>query len=118
MKKYGYVSVGIYMTISLMDFSLASALVYFKGADKVKKIEESILKEIKSITGIQLPSSSPSSTTSSDDHPSWSSVFLLAFGIHKTLFLPIRISLTAMITPTIAKKLVKYGWIKNITPIK
>ncbi|CAO3615743.1 unnamed protein product [Cunninghamella blakesleeana] len=121
MKKYGYVSVGVYTVIGFLDLTTTMTLIYFKGADKVKKIETKVMNKIKSITGIQLPtsSSSPSSSSSeSTTQPSWSSIFLLALGIHKTILLPIRFFLTLSITPTVAKKLVKYGLIKKITSTK
>lgn len=43
------------------------------------------------------------------DRPSIASVFVVAYGIHKML-LPVRIGLTAIITPILVRRLKAIGW--------
>lgn len=53
-----------------------------------------------------------SSSSSSGSGTLWTEA-LLAYTIHKTLLLPFRVGVTAAITPSFVKYMVKLGWAKN-----
>lgn len=55
---------------------------------------------------------STSSSSSSGSGTLWTEA-LLAYTIHKTLLLPFRVGVTAAITPSFVKYMVKLGWAKN-----
>jgi hypothetical protein len=48
-------------------------------------------------------------TTVNRQHPSWASTLVIAYGIHK-LLLPLRIGVTAAVTPTVVRRLRSMGW--------
>ncbi|CAO3587626.1 unnamed protein product [Absidia cylindrospora] len=113
MKAYGYVGVGVYVGFSIVDLGLTMGLIHVKGADKVEQLEHWVVSKVK--TSLGMPVSLPASPQKVDQQhqPSWTSIFVLAYGIHKTLLLPIRLSLTAAVTPVVARKLTRLGWIKQ-----
>ncbi|KAI9244024.1 hypothetical protein BDA99DRAFT_549387 [Phascolomyces articulosus] len=120
MKKYGPVGVGVYLALSVVDLGLTMAVISFKGADKVKGMEEWVLHKIKGWVGIRHKPSSDEDQDSNEilvehnEKPSFTSLFVIAYGIHKTILLPFRLSLTAAITPIVARRLRDLGWIKKI----
>ncbi|KAI9496655.1 hypothetical protein BDB00DRAFT_758112 [Zychaea mexicana] len=112
MKKYGTVGVGVYLALSAVDLSLTMAVISVKGADRVRNMEDWILYKVKGWIGME---HKPEKTTEQQQHgkPSFTSLFVIAYGIHKTIFLPVRLSLTAAITPAVARRLRDLGWIKS-----
>jgi hypothetical protein len=44
------------------------------------------------------------------EQPSFASMFILAYGIHKTVFLPFRLGVTAFVTPFLVRRLQAMGW--------
>ncbi|ORZ16920.1 hypothetical protein BCR42DRAFT_413508 [Absidia repens] len=116
MKAYGYVGVGVYLGFSVVDLGLTMALIHVKGAAKVEQLEHWIVSKVKTSLGMPVSSpASPQQQQSDDQHhqPSWTSIFVLAYGIHKTVLLPVRLSLTAAVTPAVARKLASLGWIRR-----
>lgn len=110
MKKYGAVGVGVYLALSVLDLSLTMAVISVKGADQVKKTEDYALEKVKSWIGLE------HTREASPDHgekPSLTSLFVIAYGIHKTLLLPLRLSITAAVTPAVARYLRALGWISK-----
>jgi hypothetical protein len=109
MKKYGYVGVGVYLGFSVVDLGLTMGLIHVKGAEKVEQLEHWVLSRVTTGLGMEAP---PRKEAASQQ-PSWTSIFVLAYGIHKTILLPFRLSLTAAVTPAVARKLASLGWIKR-----
>ncbi|SAM05460.1 hypothetical protein [Absidia glauca] len=109
MKKYGYVGVGVYLGFSVVDLGLTMGLIHVKGAEKVEQLEHWVLSKVTTGLGMEAP---PRKEAASQQ-PSWTSIFVLAYGIHKTILLPFRLSLTAAVTPAVARKLASLGWIKR-----
>ncbi|KAI8065881.1 hypothetical protein BC940DRAFT_303097 [Gongronella butleri] len=115
MKKYGYVGVGVYLAFSVVDLSLTMATIQVYGAHRVQQMEHYVLTKARSIMG--LPPPPPlSHDAQQNTKPSWTTLFVLAYGIHKTILLPVRLSLTMAVTPAVSKKLVKYGFLKATPP--
>jgi Protein of unknown function (DUF1279) len=107
MKKYGAVGAGVYLALSAVDLSLTMAAITFTGAEKVKQVEDWALKEVKGFFGMKHKSTPKADST---EKPSMASIFVIAYGIHKTVLLPVRLGLTAAITPFLARKLRQLGF--------
>lgn len=127
-QKYGAAGVLVYLGIGAVDLSIAFGAIQVAGLDQVKRLERSVLDSVNGIKHRVLGSSPPltpadeeneyqqrlAKESEEDDagEPSLMSVFLLAYGIHKTLFLPVRLTITAAITPAFVRKLHTWGWTK------
>jgi hypothetical protein len=122
-KKYGAVGIIVYLGVGCVDLGVALGVIQLVGLEKVKQLEKGVLEVVYSTgenfgiskkqpieTGENTMVTSEGSVTTEDDTPSFASVFILAYGIHKTLFLPIRLGITAAITPAIVRKLHQMGW--------
>lgn len=103
-QKYGWVAVGVYTAISVFDFSLAFTVVNVAGAERVKKVENKVLD------WVGMNTSNPSDEQVKEDKNSIWAMTVLAYGIHKTLFLPPRLALAAGITPRLVKELQRRGY--------
>ncbi|KAI7859375.1 hypothetical protein BDC45DRAFT_543370 [Circinella umbellata] len=116
MKKYGTVGVGVYLGLSVIDLSLTMALISYKGADKVKNMEDWVVGNIKGWVGMKHDPDNEEEKMKEvqGGKVSFTTLFVIAYGIHKTILLPVRLSLTAAITPIVARRLRELGWIKNI----
>nr|CAG8461976.1 1202_t:CDS:2 [Entrophospora candida] len=89
-KRYGTSALAVYFIISTIDLGTTFILIQSGGAERVKRIEDC-------------------NTSSRPTMPSWTSTLVIAYGIHK-LLLPLRLGLTAAITPSVVKKLRNMGW--------
>ncbi|ODV88888.1 hypothetical protein CANCADRAFT_19502, partial [Tortispora caseinolytica NRRL Y-17796] len=127
-KEYGWVATGVYLGISMIDLPLTFFVVHSAGQETVSKWED----QIKSYFG--LGSKNNESTTvqtdeqthSSSDYDSSSDIyshipeqrsqpslwteFLIAYGIHKSLLIFLRVPLTFTLTPYVAKTLRGWGY--------
>ena len=110
MKKYGYVGIGTYLALGTVDLAATMALIYWNGAENVKEIEHYVINKAKGVLGMEQTAMEKHDV---NEKPSFGSMFVIAYGIHKTLLLPFRLSLTAAITPTISKRLAKLGWVQK-----
>ncbi|KAL9543545.1 hypothetical protein MBANPS3_008069 [Mucor bainieri] len=91
MKKYGYVGIGVYLALGTVDLATTMAV----------------------ISGWIGMEHTPLEKNQAHEKPSLTSIFVIAYGIHKTVLLPFRLSLTAAITPAVARRLKNWGWLKN-----
>jgi hypothetical protein len=111
MKKYGYVGIGVYLALGAVDLAATMAFISVKGANRVREVEDYVIGKAKGVLGME---HTPIDLDKmKEKKPSFTSIFVLAYGIHKTVLLPFRLSLTAAITPAIAKRLVKLGWVQK-----
>ncbi|CAG8506737.1 1187_t:CDS:1 [Funneliformis caledonium] len=127
-KKYGVSAIAVYLIISAVDLGLTFILIQIGGAERVKKIEDWFAKTFGD--WIVLRKNSPEKekdgqqdiVVTTDDEfvivnvenklkntPSWASTLVIAYGIHK-LLVPLRLGLTAAITPALVRKLKRMGW--------
>lgn len=126
-QKYGAAGILVYLAVGCVDLGVTLGVIQLVGLEKVKALEESVLDVVYSTGekfGIKKKQESalvedPATVTSNanselvpleKDAPSFASVFILAYGIHKTLLLPVRLGITAAITPAIVRKLHQLGW--------
>lgn len=121
-QKYGAAGVLVYLGIGAVDLGVTFAAIQLAGQDKVKQLERGVmdtLREAKSrVLGerreqyqqqLQVQEVEKKQPEEDDNQPSLASVFILAYGIHKTLLLPVRLTITAAITPAVVRKLHAWG---------
>ena len=109
-KTYGWYALGVYVVLSTLDFGVAFAAVNILGAEYVSSMAASIKSFVLHIIGRD-----PQPTPGEPDTPHSGSeglyaMIVLAYTIHKTIFLPVRIGLTAAFTPRLVGWLGKRGW--------
>ena len=117
-KSYGWYALGVYFILSTLDFSVAFLSINLLGASYVSQVTHSVKSYIHTI----LPSS-PSSTPepgreemdpvpahAEGGQESFYAMLVLAYMVHKTLFLPFRVGVTAAITPRLVGWLRARGW--------
>lgn len=115
-QKYGFIGVIVYLGVGAVDLGVTFGILQLVGLDKVKAVEKGVLDVVYStgekfgITKKPTEEKTADVVVNEDGTPSFASVFILAYGIHKTLLLPIRLGITAAITPAIVRKLHQLGW--------
>ncbi|KAG0169244.1 hypothetical protein DFQ28_003455 [Apophysomyces sp. BC1034] len=115
-QKYGAAGVLVYLGVGCVDLGIALVSIELLGHDKVSRLEKVVMdgfKDIKARAGFGKPVEESqdliTEPTEEGERASFASVFLLAYGIHKTLFLPVRLTITAAITPAVVRKLQALG---------
>lgn len=119
-QKYGAASVLVYLGIGMVDLGIAFAGIQWVGQDQVKRLEDDVMKTVNKWLNRTPAPQEPqqqqqqledsNKQLESKEQPSLASVFLLAYGIHKTLFLPLRVTVTAAVTPAFVRKIHQLGW--------
>ncbi|WFD33889.1 DUF1279 super [Malassezia cuniculi] len=123
MRNYGWWALGVYMIMSGIDLTFAFICVHFAGGEHIKELEHKARKifgvskkEVKEASG---PDDSDLKTflrflakdkETEELIAQLTTEFIIAFGIHKTLFLPVRAGITAAITPRLVRWLIRKGW--------
>lgn len=117
-KTHGWYALGVYIGISTLDFTLTFATIYFLGADQVSAVTNRLKDSMTQTVGWPAPSQSNGNHDIDEGTVSSGSgtngiyaIAILAYGIHKTLLLPLRIGLTAGITPRFVAFLTRRGWV-------
>ncbi|PWY99451.1 hypothetical protein BCV70DRAFT_118938 [Testicularia cyperi] len=128
-RRYGWWALAVYMAASAVDLSLTFAAVHLLGAEHIKTLEA----RIRAYVGLEPRQDTPDNDNDDDDetapnkHPphsasqqkqkkdkflsdSFWTELVLAYTIHKTLLLPVRVAFTAAVTPSFVKWLVRIGW--------
>ncbi|KAK7057313.1 peptide alpha-n-acetyltransferase [Favolaschia claudopus] len=112
-KRYGWYALGMYICLSALDFGLAFALINIIGAEYVERLTSSV----KQFAAGFLNSKPPEPGLDEIDpapaqggREGLMAMLLLAYTVHKTLFLPVRVGLTAYLTPTFVGWLRQRGW--------
>ncbi|KAI0702952.1 hypothetical protein C8T65DRAFT_535848, partial [Cerioporus squamosus] len=115
-KSYGWYALGVYLILSALDFSVAFAAVNVLGAEHVSKVAA----EVKDYFASLIHSTPPepgreemdraAAHTNSGGSEGLMAMIVLAYTIHKTLFLPVRVGLTAAVTPKLVHWLRARGW--------
>lgn len=115
-KSYGWYALGVYMLLSVVDFGVAFAGISLLGADYVAQVTASIKQSIATVLHSHPPEPGRDEIDSTGGRPGQSgqeglyAMLVLAYTIHKTLFVPIRIGLTAAFTPKLVGWLSRRGW--------
>ncbi|KIY50179.1 hypothetical protein FISHEDRAFT_7236, partial [Fistulina hepatica ATCC 64428] len=119
-KNYGWYAMGVYIVIGVADFSVALAAVHVFGAEHVDHlthvVKDAAVKLIYSMPPepgreeMDPTSASAAAAAGTGGHGSLYATIVLAYTIHKTLFLPVRVGLTAALTPPLVRWLRMRGW--------
>ncbi|KAG2150809.1 hypothetical protein DEU56DRAFT_908451 [Suillus clintonianus] len=112
-KSYGWYALGVYFVLSTLDFTVAFAGINLLGAEQVA----SAAAYIKTAVGFMYtkppePGRDEMNGISAGDasREGLYATLVLAYTIHKTLFLPVRVGLTAVLTPRLVGWLRTRGW--------
>ncbi|KAJ9092859.1 hypothetical protein QFC19_008583 [Naganishia cerealis] len=125
MKKYGRHALGVYLLLSGVDLTITFVLVHLAGADKIEWVKDYVVASWRSVRygreaaeemqrvedeeqrakdlaeqaeqGTQ-PQQPGQKKRKNANAMLWAE-FALAYGIHKTLLLPVRVGATAAVTP-------------------
>ncbi|KAG8743256.1 hypothetical protein FRC10_012300 [Ceratobasidium sp. 414] len=114
-KSYGWHALGVYFILSAVDFTVAFGLINFIGAAHVARFTASAKTYIADFIP-ELPWSRVESPEDVDrdragvGDGSLYAMLVLAYTVHKTLFLPVRVGLTAALTPRLVGWLRQRGW--------
>lgn len=112
MKSYGWYAAGVYFVLSTLDFTVAFIGVNLLGAEQVSQVAAYIKETVLGVLHTDLPDTN----TEQAEHVAGGgreglyAMLVLAYTIHKTLFLPVRIGLTAILTPRLVGWLRARGW--------
>ena len=116
MKAYGWYAVGVYAVISIVDFTVAFAGINLLGAEYVSSIATSAKAWVLNLVYSRPPEpgregiEDASQNMTVGGQEGLYAMLVLAYTVHKTLFLPVRIGLTAAYTPRIVNWLRARGW--------
>jgi len=101
--------------MSALDFGVAFVGINLLGAEYVSRVAASAKSIVTSL--ISKPAEpaldgveSTKNPQSTEGHEGLYAMLVLAYTVHKTLFLPVRIGLTAAFTPRLVAWLSRKGW--------
>lgn len=126
-KEYGYSALGVYLFLSALDLPLCYALVHLSGKEKIEYYEnkakqafgygvsDAELERRQEIDRIR--DATAEADADATNKPlasamlwfSWTEL-AIAYGIHKSVFIFVRVPLTAALTPSIVKTLRGWGF--------
>jgi N-terminal acetyltransferase 2 len=112
-KTYGWYALGVYVILSALDFGVAFAAVNLLGADHVSQWTASVKAYVEEIIHNKPPEPGRievEAVATAGGSEGLYAMLLLAWTVHKTLFLPVRVGLTAGLTPKLVGWLAKRGW--------
>ena len=113
-KSYGWYATGVYLLLSIADFTVAFVGINLIGAEHVSYAVHIVKDYISSIIYSKPPIPPPESTepepVATIGNEGFYAMLLLAYTVHKTIFLPVRIGLTAAVTPKLVNWLRSRGW--------
>jgi hypothetical protein len=115
-KSHGWYALGVYIILMVLDFGVAFAGINLLGADQVSRLASSVKEFATRFWPSKPPepgrNESENVTHSTvDGHEGLWAMLVLAYTIHKTLFLPVRVGLTAALTPKLVRWLGRRGWV-------
>ncbi|KAF8828974.1 hypothetical protein F5879DRAFT_897024 [Lentinula edodes] len=114
-KSYGWYALGVYFVIGAVDFAVAFAAINLIGAEQVSRIAVSVKESVASVIHSKPPEPGkadldPINGGMPSGNEGLYAMLVLAYTIHKTLFLPVRVGFTAAFTPQLVNWLRSRGW--------
>lgn len=115
-RSYGWYALGVYLVFSALDFTVAFVGINLLGAEQVSHATAYLRQ---TVAGLLRKTPEPGSGQVEDtpagngSHDGLYAMLALAYTIHKTVFLPVRVGLTAALTPRIVGWLRARGWAKR-----
>ncbi|KDR75419.1 hypothetical protein GALMADRAFT_98890 [Galerina marginata CBS 339.88] len=115
-KTYGWYALGVYLVIGALDFGVAFVGINLLGAQYVSQVVASVKTMVGSVLHSK-PAEPGKDEMESINNPHANggqeglyAMLVLAYTIHKTLFLPVRVGVTAAVTPRLVGWLTRRGW--------
>ncbi len=134
-KKYGRHALGVYLALSLVDFSLCFALVHLVGAERIAPVTDWVKEQYHEVrygaeeaTRMRAVDEQERAEDAAEERRAarqgknsggfgsavfWTE-FALAYSIHKIGLLPVRAGLTVAWTPKLVAWLTRRGWIGKV----
>ena len=113
-KSYGWYALGVYLVLSALDFSVAFAAINVVGAEHVARVAADVKEYFAALVHSAPPEPGREemdrAAAHAGGHEGLMAMLVLAYTIHKTLFLPVRVGLTAAVTPKLVHWLRARGW--------
>ena len=115
-KKYGWYAAGVYFVVSVVDFAVAFAGINLLGAEYVSSLAASAKAWVFGLVYSRPPEPGReemedlSGNVAQVGQEGLYAMLVLAYTVHKTLFLPVRIGFTAALTPRFVNWLRARGW--------
>ena len=113
-KSYGWYALGVYAVLSVLDFSVAFAAINVVGAEHVARVATDVKEYFAALVHSAPPEPGREemdrAAAHAGGHEGLMAMLVLAYTIHKTLFLPVRVGLTAAVTPKLVHWLRARGW--------
>ncbi|KAF9007963.1 hypothetical protein BDQ17DRAFT_1350329 [Cyathus striatus] len=114
-KSYGWYALGVYFVFSVLDFGVAFIGINLLGAEYVSHVAGAVKTALANV--LHSKPAEPGrdemdglNSTAASGQEGLYAIIVLAYTIHKTLFFPIRIGLTAAFTPRLVAWLSRKGW--------
>ncbi|EJD02986.1 uncharacterized protein FOMMEDRAFT_123113 [Fomitiporia mediterranea MF3/22] len=120
-KTYGWYALGVYIIIGTLDFGVSFAAINFIGAEHVARVTDAVKSQISSLIHSTPPEPGRQEYETAPPYGSGMglglgrkeslyAMIVLAWTVHKTLLLPVRVGLTAAFTPRLVNWLTRRGW--------
>ena len=115
-KSYGWYALGVYLVVGVVDFGVAFAAVNLIGAEHVSRVATAAKESAYGIFSSRPPEPGREEMDKAVSQPDAGAreglyaMIVLAWTVHKTLFLPLRVGLTAAFTPRLVNWLRSRGW--------
>ncbi|TFK44603.1 hypothetical protein BDQ12DRAFT_26994 [Crucibulum laeve] len=114
-KSYGWYALGVYIVLTVLDFGVAFVGVNLLGAEYVSHVTANVKATIAAVLHSKpaepgLDEMEPASSNGDSGQEGLYAMIVLAYTIHKTLFFPVRVGLTAALTPRLVGWLTRRGW--------
>ena len=115
-KSYGWYALGVYLLIGAIDFTVAFAAVNLIGAEHVSRAAASAKESVYGIFNSRPPEPGREemdravAQSQAGGQEGLYAMVVLAWAIHKTLLMPVRVGLTAAYTPRLVNWLRSRGW--------
>jgi N-terminal acetyltransferase 2 len=115
-KSYGWYALGVYLAIGAVDFTIAFAAINFFGAEQVGRVTAQVKGKVLDMIHGSTSEDSPDGRVNGREtaipggSEGLAAMVLLAWTVHKTLFLPLRAGVTVAVTPKLVRWLRMKGW--------
>lgn len=120
-KDYGYAALGVYLALSAIDLPLCYLLVHLMGKEQIEEYENKVkqyfgygksdsdLHRQQQIDKIEELAVETEQKGAMFPWFSWTE-FAIAYGLHKSVLIFVRVPLTALFTPSIVRVLQRWGF--------
>ncbi|KAJ5934675.1 hypothetical protein N7466_004222 [Penicillium verhagenii] len=115
-REYGWAALGVYLTLSALDFPICFAAVRLLGVERIGHFEHVIVQSVKqTFPSIWPQKKAEDGSLVQAEEPNYEEASIwtqlaLAYAIHKSVFIFVRVPLTAAVTPKVVQVLRSWGW--------